>query len=413
MTIKTSAFYSISFFFIFCWWMVAYKNHEADEPKKSIPILTEQDRRIKTSGVKIELIPRETLVKALQGDIGLMGELILMWDMDAQILQFDEASPATPYKRLEASKLIECQKLVRMLSTKEQPLWKYSEDVIVDDLGTPFDLSYIRERFFPQTYMAADILLAIKNTDCIAALPKGFKNQEHLFPKSLTKDIPIEFDRYAAEILSTLDPKVAFVSKDFSDHYALTLLKAQGLDLFFVPPVHTVDDLCKAIRDIGDMSAEGLKARVLSTFMEALFLSLDNWREANKLLDNTPKILTLSFYNRFFLPGTKSLTDHFLKRMGIDNFSSIMPSDSRVDSFSIPISEEEIAYFNPDLLIILTDSPNEIQSIMQKRPFLKIVNAKLRDSIAYISEKVQISPSQAMGLAYYDLNASLIKLKEQ
>lgn len=415
MFIRPIAAYTIAFLLIFSWWMLAFRLHEADEPKSRIlkgQDKVERDLIIKKPYVQ-PLVDRETLKAALFGDTSLMADLILRWDMEAKIL---EKEGIEGIKRLPESALIDSQKIARLLKSGHplpDPLFASQEmSVVIDDMGTPFDLNIKRTRLLPQTYMAASILIALKEKESIVALPKGFSNQTHIYPEALTSAIPLEFDRYASEAISTKAPEIAFVSKYYSNPSAIDLLRSQGVNLFFVRDIATVEDLLEAITDISDISNEPMKGRLLRTFVEAVFLSLDNWRVANGFFPEGKKIMALTYYNRFFLPGKKTLTDHLLKRMERDNYAAFLPDDPRLECFSVPVTEEEIAYFNPDLLIVLTDKPEEMDKIISARPFLHQTSAQINDAIAYISEDIQLTPSQVIALAYYDLNASLCKLPQ-
>jgi len=346
--------------------MIAYRHHEADEPKFTLPVSSEALLDVPYLG--IELPERETLIKALRGDVKLMGELIQKWDIDAQLLGGE---------RLDSDKFLLSQKIVRALNDSYDGPLEFTRGLVIDDMGAPFELRP-RDRLVPQTVMSADILLAIAKPQNIVALPKGHSSEHRA----------LEFDRYAGDRLFLENPEIAFVSKLFSDHYTLQLLEQQGVELFFVEYPYTVETLCKTIVDMGDVIDEPLKGRLLSLFVEALFLTLDNWRSHQQFPES--KILVVSYYNRFSEPGTKTLTHHYLTRMGIKGTDQ--------EGFSVPIPEEEIAHFNPDLLILMTDNENIVPKLH--------IDCK----IVTISEKIQLSPSQFMALAYYDLNKALLSL---
>lgn len=414
MFTRPIATYTIAFLLIFSWWMLAFRLHEADEPKS--PVQKDDETHSRELLIKdqadYQLVEKETLKKALFGDTELMAELILKWDIEAKILEKDGFKGI---RRLSEDKLIESQKIARILHGNHpgNSSFTYQSEemtVVIDDMGSPFDLTVKREKILPQTYMAASILLALKGKENFVALPKGFKNQKHIYPIELTDNIPLEFDRYASEAISTEQPEIAFVSKYYSNPSAIDLLRSQEVDLFFVRDIASVEDLQEAINDIGDVIGEPMRGRLLKTFVEAVFIAIDNWRAGSGFSLEGKKVMALTYYNRFFLPGKKTLTDHLLKRMGVNNYAALLPQDPRLESFSVPITEEEIAYFNPDLLIVLTDKPPEMEKLLSARPFLDETTAKIQNTISYISEDIQLTPSQVIALAYLDLNASLIKL---
>ncbi|CRX38518.1 ABC transporter substrate-binding protein [Estrella lausannensis] len=414
MFTRPIATYTIAFLLIFSWWMLAFRLHEADEPKSIIHKGSAAHSRelLIHEETTCQLVEKEVLKRALFGDTNLMAELILRWDIEAKILEKDGVKGI---KRLSDDKLIESQKIARLLHVgrTETSSFSYRSDemsVVIDDMGSPFDLTLKREKILPQTYMAASILLALKGQESIIALPKGLKKQNHIYPSELTDSIPLEFDRYASEAICTQQPDIAFVSKYYSNPSSIDLLRSQEVDLFFVRDISSVEDLQEAINDISDVIGEPMKGRLLKTFVEAVFIAIDNWRTGCGFSLQGKKVMALTYYNRFFLPGKKTLTDHLLKRMGVDNYAALLPQDPRLESFSVPITEEEIAYFNPDLMIVLTDKPSEMEKLLSARPFLDEITAKIQNTISYISEDIQLTPSQVIALAYLDLNASVVKL---
>ena len=73
----------------------------------------------------------------------------------------------------------------------------------------------------------------------------------------------------------------------------------------------------------------------------------------------------------------------------------------------IPITEEEIVAYNPDRLILMTDTKNTVANKICQSDAIQSTSAYQKHQIFFIPEDVQMTPSQYLVLAYYDLTAAL------
>lgn len=347
-------------------------------------------------------IHREVLQEALSGDIGLMTQLIADWDIDAQLMEAEGQQA----KRLSAPSYLRSQVLGRQLMTSQpQRLARLREKTrsteVKDDLDKPINLQKPLEKFLPQTYMAASFLLALTNPENIVALPKGLRGHSHLFSPSLTNAIPIDIDQFSIETLHAASPDVAFVAH-YSHPSLLKTLKAQEIPLFTLTKMNSLQHITDALIRIGHVINRNLEAELMSHFMEAAMLAIDNRVLALQQSwgDDLPQIVVLNYHLQYALPTRNTLTGQLLLRMGITNNLGNLTDNK---DWSVPIGHEQILQLDPDCLIISTWQRHSLEKkLVQDLAFLP------RANICFIDETVQQFPSQYIVLAYYDLFDAIV-----
>lgn len=397
-SVCTYAFFCLSIFF---WWAIAFQQPVALEHEWLLhPSKKEKPALAFEKNLLIKCPDRELIRKALLGDAALMAELITEWNIDALLLQNEGFSA----EYLDQAQFIRSQTLARILSAEleEQAL---SDTAIIDDLGLPHDPHHLRTKFLPQTYLSAGILLALADPHQISALPKGFKEQNEIYDSPALQAIALEFDRFSSETLATNLPDCAFVSLQYSHPGSIDILKRLGIEIFYTQEIASISDLEKTIETFGALVRKPLKAELLNIFIQAAFLAIDNWCSAQDPQDTS--VLITSYYSHFSMPGTLSLSDQLLQKLVEKRSVSLYRTDNQVGVFSSALSEEEIACFNPERLIIFTNNKESMAACLLAKKSLANLAALKKQNIHFIAEDVQWTPSQFLVLAYYDLARAL------
>lgn len=400
-------------FAIVFWWLIAFKSPEADEPHYNI--LQEQTTEdVSSAKHNVIAIDRPALVKALKGDTTLMGKLILEWDLDAEIIEYRFNKPV---KRLQKDALIRSQILTRMICRSDDEELanlneKYRKKLLIDDIGYPINLETPRLTFLPQTYMAAEILLSLADPSQITALPAGLRRQSILFSREELDLIPMNIDRYSSEKLYLASPDIALVAFGFSHPSSIEAMKKQGIELFTTGEITDFEDIKRVVGQIGHLANQPLKGELLAIFMEAALNAIDNKRTLE--LENTEeqRVLIVNYHTRFSLPGKKTLTSAFIKRMGLQAQLQLNSQLGKDLDWSIPLFEEQIHAFDPTHLLIIASDTAESRQYFMSIPALQKTEARLRNAIHVLDHQVQGSVSHQFVLAYYDLNNALVKLDE-
>lgn len=364
--------YIFATLFVLSWWSLAFKEEKSFRTR-----IDETAPLTKPHELPLSTLSREAIEAALKGDPEMMLRLIQEWQLDAELL---ELSGVNPVKKLSKEQYLHAIALGRhLLHLKEG-----------DESS----------QFLPQTFASASILLALSPHEEIVAIPKGIRELTTLYPKSLTDQIPLNAERDFSEKHFLKKPDIAFVS-NYSHPAALEALKNQGIALFTLPPLDTVNDILDAIEQMGEATKHPLKGELLKIFVEATFLAIDNRID----IPEKKRVLFLTHMNHFSLPGKKTLTGQLLTRLGIPFWGPKALLAEKTNDWAIPLSVEQIANYRPDTLIIsaFEDSPVK-ETFFAERGFEKLPNAPV-----FIDEAIQTFPSQFIALAYYDLAKAFLE----
>jgi len=389
------------------WWLFAFRHPVAEEPLAKSSNATQIEPLPTEKLMPAPTLPdREQLRQALAGDTALMLQLIEEWDLDAELLQnagFTEAM------RLPRPAYLRSRLLGRLLlRSSQEELGRLREQarsrLVIDALGRPHAPSCRSGRYLPQTYASATFLLALLEPEQIIALPQGFREQKGLFSSPRYSEVPEDASRYQTEKLYLFQPETAFISHTYSHPDTIKALQAQGIGVFSHGDLFSVGEINEALLKIGHMTNRPLKAELLTLFMEAALLAIDNIRAVSKNAAPPERGLVVSLHHRFSLPGTRSLTHNLLLQMGIDNHALARSFSCGIRDWAIPVSEEQILYYNPDRLIVITEEKSDRNTFFQTHPALSAFFHKT----AFLNEAVQSSPTQYCILGYYDLTHSLL-----
>lgn len=395
---------------IFSWWVMAFKQPVAGEFYLNHSQSTSCDTNTFaiTDTLSISL-DRKKIKHALEGDVSTITTLIQQWDIDAELLQQQGYKNIS---RLPREKFLKSQVLGRLLLEHSEQIEGIQEDyrskLLIDDAGTPHDLTTAFDRFVPQTYFASGVLLALLDSQHIVAIPEGLRNQTAIYPENLTAPIELDLNRYNMEKLFLSRPQVALVAKNYSHPTALNLLRQQGVSLFTVKEVKTIADLTGAVSDIGHLVNKPLKGDLLSLFIESAFLAIDNYRFAR--IANTecaPKTLVINYHSQFSLLGPQTFTHHLLTLLGIDN-SQLFDQEGFGDGWLLPVTEEQIVQYNPDNLIVIAFKQPKLLAKLYNNAAIQRTNACKAQRILLLDEELQKTESQYCVLAYYDLVEAIL-----
>ncbi len=419
MIVRSKYIYPVSSLFVLCWWLLAFHRPVAYEASSPI-VISNQQQPLYPSIETIDAankfqIDRFALKKALNGDVATMGQLIAEWDLEAEII---EHRSQKSLKRLDRDDFLKAQLLVKTLVSKDNSTLDTLRDthrslLLVDDKGSPFDLSHPAEFFLPQTYLSAGILLALLEPANIVALPRGMREQTAIYPKKFTEQVPQDIDSFHMEQLYAYRPDVALISERYTHPLTLQALDSQGIPKYHLPEVTSIEDIEKLIRSLGHLCNRPLKAELMALFLKAGVMAIDN--ECRLTLHNrsTDKILILNYYSKFSLPGKNTLTHHMIDRIGI-NTSISLQNGVPEESWSVPVSEETIIHYNPKKLVIITASdPRFVTEYFYQTTLFQHIDAARNNHISILDDSIQQTVSQYILLAYHDLNRALVDFYEQ
>ena len=355
--------YIAPLFFILSWWCIAFS-------KPSVPhkTLITHNRKLPFSS---EVIPidRERLFRALNGDFDLMTQLIVEWDLEAQLLQ--EKGYAN---------------ILRL--DREQILAILRQEIPVETAS--------QHRYFPQTYLAAGILLALVDGSSLTSLPRGLRSLDRVYlPEKLHK-IPNDSNPRFMETIGSSHDTVAFISP-YSEPCTLNVMLQRGIPMVDLGCVATMRDLKFAIETVGQVTQTPGKADLLNTFIDATLTALDNHLATRN--SSNHEILYVNHHTVFSVPTQKTLMGNILTRLDINRpFTKNQP-----DNWTIPLDIEDITAMNPDCIIC---------SGHQTSPWEKLqdIAAAQSGQIHFVEPTTQGSQSQHFLLGYYDLYDILMRL---
>jgi ABC-type Fe3+-hydroxamate transport system substrate-binding protein len=348
---RSASLYFICIAFVFLWWFVFFS--EPVKPHLPAPPAREE--------LHLEnYLSRKELIKALQGDFSLMGQMILRWDVEAQAQQTD---------RLPAEKVLRAHYLAQTI-----PLSPHANPL----------------KILPQTYSTAGILLAITSPKELVALPRGLREQKELYPIHLTAQIPLDVDNYTTEKLYLAHPDIALVSSHYSHPSALQALANQGIPVKASPHCETIQDVMREIEMIGLLIGHTAEAELLKIFMDAAFLKLD------QLPKNTSSTLFLSYYDHFYIPKESTITGALIQRAGL-----VLPKVNPVEL------KEHLLQNDPETLIIAVPPNVDLIPLLQKDAGYANLRAVRSGRVRFINDEIMQTPTHFSVLAYYDLVEAL------
>lgn len=402
---KTSAkLYLLCASFIIAWWLLAFYPQFIPSPSE-VPASPAEQLPSSPTSTTSPLVDRNTLKNALSGDIALMTQLIATWDIDAQLMHHA--------KRIPKDRLLRSQWIGRQLShlnqgqliTTQAP---YCKKTLVDASGKALTVDTSRrKRFLPQTYAAASFLLALVSPEEIIALPRSMREQVDLYPRALTDQIPLDIDRYNSEELFQAHPDIAFVAT-YSHPATIQTLENQGIALYMLKSPFSFDDIIFELQQIGHITNRPLQAELLSIFIEAALINLDNHLMA--FIRHTihqhrplPRVLLLNYHQHFSIFSLKTLAGQLMARLGALDVSSKYVNPRYFDEWMTPITKEGLTHLAPDCLIIVTEHPEMLRKTIYADPALTQLPALRKKQLHFMDEAAQSSASQHVVIAYYDL----------
>lgn len=409
---KSFALYIALTLFISIWWLAAFPPY----PQKERPVNFDFDlkKQLDQSSFPSQLssLNRAELLQALNGDLPLMVKLVSEWDLDGQIL---ECQGLMGIKRLPQEARLRAQVLGRLFQhTPKEELTELQSDYrlkgIIDDNGALLSLQDAFQLFLPQTHVAASFLLALADPHQIVAIPKGIREQTALYSPSITSQIKYDIDRYNGELFFQAKPHVAFVSH-YSHPSALQTLQNQGIQLFSLNAIDSLSDIRHALIRVGNVINRPFEAELLAIFMEAAMLAVDNrlcaLEQCQGIAVANQRLLYLNYHTQYSAPSSKTLTWQLLERLGASHCLPAPLIAAHAADWSIPMNQEQIVNYNPDCLIIATsDCPGTARQILETFAFDSLTAIK-KESVFFVDEAIQQSPTQFIVLAYYDLASAL------
>jgi ABC-type Fe3+-hydroxamate transport system substrate-binding protein len=168
----------------------------------------------------------------------------------------------------------------------------------------------------------------------------------------------------------------------------LETLQDQGINLFFLKDVDSIEGVQAAILAVGNAAQVPLEAELMTLFIEAALMNMDNRINALRPRD-FPTILYLDYYEKFVLPTEKTLKGKLLKRLGINR-----SLNTSTDAWSIPFTREELAAQNPYALIFASSNGLLLKEQVTREPSLALIDAITHGHLFDVDEATQDSPTQ-------------------
>lgn len=357
-------------------------------------------------GLPLSPLTRHELQEALQGELTRIHELLGLWRMEADRLE-EHGVPGvqrlTEEKQKEAFLLAHTLLHIPPEQRKSLDI-EYTQKTVYDDVQAPIHTGSA-QRFLPQTFCSAHILMALVGPQSLIALPSGLTSYPKLFPESFYEQVPLEANRYLSEELYREKPDLAFAAF-YSLPSVLHTLKQQGTPLFMLDQLDTPEQVAYAVERLGQVSRTPLKGRLLALFTEAALMALDNrllalrYQEQEQSLRPLPKLLFLRRYTNYTLPPFTSLTRSLLERHTLIHWIPHKPANARDN---VSLSQEELSKLNPDCLIFSSHTPKEILDFAYQDPALKNLEAVKKGRLYAVHAQLQDEPSQFFILGYYDI----------
>lgn len=357
--------------FILSWWLFFLR----PESPPTIQEISVQKTKVPEPLFSID---RDEVKAALQGDTDLMKELIKKWSIESQILS------SQGFQNIQ---FLTGKELYSVIT--QSPSLKLSNRII------------------PQTYAAAGIALSLAKKESILCIPEGLRSLAHIYPPSLTKEIPLNTSRIFSNEVFSLNPHTAIIA-----HYSLPRtiesFHRMGLQLVTLRPPNSLEDIFYSIEQMGEVTQEREKASLLSLFCKACCLHIENLFSTQFKGNRPLKVLYLQKLKGWMSPHPHSLWGEMLQRLDVHNVSSSY-KDSR--SWQIPLKAETIKQLNPDCILIAGNEGKTALTSVCADKTLKTLPAIAHDQVYFLDLKLQNEVSQYIILAYLDLMTQLSQAK--
>jgi iron complex transport system substrate-binding protein len=402
------ALYSVLAVFIVGWWMLAFKRTESNSLHLTP---ASQALSLATPTLLKELSPlqRDSLHRALSGDFSLIIQLINSWDQEAELLMskgFDNIQKLSSEHHLQAQILnhfVQQQNPQQLRNLN----CRINLESLRDDIGKVLRIEDRFCRFIPQTFVAASFLLAIANPREIMGLPSGMRYLPQLYPPESLSAIPDNIDRSHSERLFLANPHLAFVAP-YSHPPALEALKNQNIQLYTIGCINNLTEIQEVLLKIGHASNHIIEAQLLSIFIEASLIAIDNrltlLQQTSTLSDASMTMLYLHYHQHFMLPTSKCLSGQMLAR-ALDHCAKIScPVPDNNQEWRVLFDQEKIIHADPECLLISTPIAHKNTTVTSSEPSIIDHPKALSDrKVIFIDETIQESPTQYIVLAYYDI----------
>lgn len=355
---------------ILAWWCFAFRHSfdfSVSHEKSSFALPHFSDSY---DDISLSKLRRKKLHQALTGNYRLMIQLIDQWEKDAYLL---ESKGLQGIRHLSKSDRVLCHRLLQQIQQKKT--------------------STRYPRFLPQTFASAGILLALLSPEQIVALPKGLKEDVELYPAELTSRISLTVDRHHSEELFMSKPSAAFVSFHYSHPAMLEALKKQGIKIIPHQTARNISDIRNMILFLGKQVERPLQAQLLSLFIKASLIAIDNRLTAIKM-PRLKNALYLTYYSRYYLPTSSTPMGQLLYHLKFP-----------VKELSAAVELEHLLKLNPSYLIISSNYPS-----LGRHP-LNSLKAVKSGHVFYVRDTVQQSPNQYIVLAYYDVAKAIAQME--
>lgn len=405
--------YILAIIFILGWWTLAFMPKPATHLTSTVQISQDNSSVASNVDPALSALNRDAIISALAGDFKQISRLLLEWDMDAQLLQHRGVKNI---ERLPQNKLLTALDLIYQLQTENEPAItllrnEYRKPFVLDDCQQRFDCKPSTPKILPHTIATASFVFALNGTDNVIAIPKAIREKQPYFPDVQLDTIAYDCDRSHGEAIAALKPDIAFVAS-YSNPASLEALRRQEVKAFTLSDLNTKEDIINAIERVGAVINRDLEAFILTTFIDAAFLCIDNRIAALK--EQKPpfeKPLVTYYYGQWYFPTYKTLTSRLAERAGIPYSMKTLFDSTQSIMWLQPVTSEQLVFYNPSDLIVAADNHSSLHlDHLLRLPFFSEIDACQHAKVQMIDAEIQQSVSQHIVLAYFDLYYSLVQL---
>lgn len=245
---------------------------------------------------------------------------------------------------------------------------------------------------YPQTFMAASILLDAIPGEKLVALPTGFRRHLIGYRAALLATIPSDIDSFSSEKLLAKKPDLALTAP-YSHPQMLARLKAYQIPILSLPlPTHP-DQFYSHLKKLGEILGNSSSTHVLLESAEKIQDELFNLLKGTlNLLEKPPRVVFLDYsgHLNFF---SKTLFWSFF----IETFT-INPKEERAFSF------EWLTQAAADVIIV--SAPPKVTSDILFYKHCKLLKNR---QVYFVDQRLAHFPSHLQLLALYEFVVAYLK----
>lgn len=389
--------YTTLFLLLFFWWILAFSPFSQAESPQDSPLPLHSSPK----ELPLSTLSRDELHCALLGDTQLAVRLIKQWDVDAQFLHLTRLTPE------ERDQVDQLHRLLHHTPSQLRSSYQQSHtpSLVTDDQGQSISPPSPSSILLPQTYVAASFLSALCSPQNIAAIPKGIREQPHLFSPDWLAAIPLDTERANAEAIFLKHPSIALVAS-YSAPSAIEAFRQQGMDVMYFDHLESLSQIRSAFLRTAYLAQSPLKGELLTLFMRAAEIHLQNRLNALRSAfpqQTLPRTLFLQHFTDYRTPSRRTLSASLLRTLELDHLLCEVEKKKGNGTWSHPLTAEEIIQLQPECLLLADDKEGHVRTQFLQNSAFQQLPAIQKGHLFSVDEETQMFPSQFALLSLYDL----------